>query len=61
MLKFERIFAGFVTLSGVTGAPGATVTLKASTVPLCGDKFATAAAAAGRPYCNAAHASSISW
>ena len=50
MLKFERVFAGHVSLR-LRGTPGSTVAIRASSLPLCGDAFADAAAAAGRPHC----------
>jgi hypothetical protein len=46
LVEMEQVFAGWVVLTGLRAKPGATVSIKASSVPVCGTP---AAAAAGVP------------
>ena len=50
----EQVFTGWVFLNGLKAKPGATVTIKASSVAICGTPAATAASAEGRPFCSKA-------
>jgi hypothetical protein len=52
LVEMEQVYTGFLALN-ITGQPGDTVTIQASSVPVCGTLPAAKAATAGRPYCAA--------
>lgn len=55
LVEMERVFTGFISLRNLSGqTPGGTITIQATSVPVCGTAPAAAAAAAGRPYCSTA-------
>ena len=54
LVEMEQVFTGWVFLNGLKAKPGATVTIKASSVAICGTPAATAASAEGRPFCSKA-------
>lgn len=55
LVEMEQVFTGFISLRNLSGQmPGATITIQATSVPVCGTAPAAAATAAGRPYCSKA-------
>ena len=55
LVEMQQVFTGFISLRNLSGqSAGDTITIQATSIPVCDTAPARAAAAAGRPYCSKA-------